>query len=146
MKKFNTCPSPPILLPHMKFSKKSDFEWDPTYKIGQIWHQNGQKRPSHGPKKAIFQNPSPDYEHTNFFSETKCPLFFILAHFEQNAIFWKIWALKNTFRAFYLCRYCIASWDYAFRMEFGMQATGIRCKTLIWATLAKVKLASSAGW
>ena len=63
---------------------------------------------------------TPDYEPTNFFSEIKCPLFFILTHFEQNAIFLKIWALKNTFHAFYLCWYCIASWDYAFRMEFGM--------------------------
>ena len=36
MRKFNTCPSAPILVPHMKFSIKSDFEWYLRYKIGQI--------------------------------------------------------------------------------------------------------------
>ena len=36
MRKIKTCHWPPILVSHMKFSKKSYFEWVPLIKIGQI--------------------------------------------------------------------------------------------------------------
>ena len=42
MRKIKTCPWPPILVAHMKFSKKSYFEWAPFY---QNWPNNGQKVP-----------------------------------------------------------------------------------------------------
>ena len=44
MGKFKNRHWPAILLPHMKFGKKSYFEWDPESKSGQKWPKNGQKR------------------------------------------------------------------------------------------------------
>ena len=36
MRKIETCPWTPIFVAHMKFSKKTYFEWVPSIKIGQI--------------------------------------------------------------------------------------------------------------
>ena len=87
MIKIKTCPWPPILVAHMKFSKKSYFEWVPLIKIGQIMAkkcQNGLGRSRKMPFFIIWlwilkiQN----------FSVKKMPL---VVDFEPN------WAKRNFF-------------------------------------------------
>ena len=54
MRKIKTCPWPPILVAHMKFSKKSYFEWAPSIKIGQIMAKKCQNNLHRAQKMPFF--------------------------------------------------------------------------------------------
>ena len=54
MRKIKTCPWPPILVAHMKFSKKSYFEWAPSIKIGQIMAKKCQNSLHRAQKMPFF--------------------------------------------------------------------------------------------
>ena len=53
----------------MKFSKKSYFEWAPSIKIGQIITKKCQNGLRRSQKNAVFYNPTPDCENSEFFSD-----------------------------------------------------------------------------
>ena len=74
MRKFKSCPWPSIFLSHIKFGKKSYFQWYPAPKMA-LYDQKRPKTPPKGAKNAVFQNLTPNSESSDFF-DMKNGLFF----------------------------------------------------------------------
>ena len=87
MRKIKTCRWPPILVSHMKFSKKSYFEWVPLIKIGQIMAKKCQNGLGRSRKMPFFIIWLRILKIQNF-SVKKMPL---VVDFEPN------WAKRNFF-------------------------------------------------